>query len=116
MQLRKERIIPEVGEPFLSRWKAYITERLQHEHGSPPVPAAAKSGTASALASKGGRKRKQEGSTGVWINPPSQTKEARIERLAKARRLMSTSQPSAVEPPLPAGLGTGPLRPPGVIT
>ena len=126
------RIDSSVGEPFLGMWKAHILEqfRLHREASlSGARTRVSRLPRAPATSSKG-RKRKQEGAPGVWVPPPSQNAQARVERLAKARRLMadgttgamassssssSGGQPSSSSSSSSVETGSG-LLPPGVLT
>ena len=92
------RIDPSVGEPFLGKWKAHVLDQVrQHQEAS-------RSGASTRVSrlprapgtSSKGRKRKQEGTPGVWVPPPAQNAQARVERLAKARRLMVEGVAGAV--------------------
>ena len=80
------RIDPSVGEPFLGKWKAHVLEQVrQHQEASRSGASTRVSRLPRAPAtSQRGRKRKLEGIPGVWVPPPSQNSQARVERLAKA--------------------------------
>ena len=125
------RIDPSVGEPFLGKWKAHVLEQVrQHQEASRSGASTRVSRLPRAPAtSQRGRKRKLEGIPGVWVPPPSQNSQARVERLAKARRLMvegsagaaassssSSSSVSAHGGPSSSAVVDSGLLPPGVLT
>ena len=125
------RIDPSVGEPFLGEWKAHVLEQVrQHQEASRSGASTRVSRLPRAPAtSQRGRKRKLEGIPGVWVPPPLQNSQARVERLAKASRLMvegsagaaassssSSSSVSAHGGPYSSAVVDSGLLPPGVLT
>ena len=117
---------PAVGEPFLGAWKAHSMDLVWQRQEDARAGAARggrskrkPEGPALPRSPRPGTKRKREGAA----PPPSHSQQARLERLAKARRLLdaqggSSSTPSTSSasptggPPSPGGgMGFSPRSP-----
>ena len=101
---------PAVGEPFLGAWKAHSMDLVWQRQEDARAGAARggrskrkPEGPALPRSPRPGTKRKREGAA----PPPSHSQQARLERLAKARRLLDAQGGSSSTPSTSSASPTG---------